>query len=143
MGLAREIIRAITVAAAAGVAAGGALGLLAPSFATAGPAARPAPPPAQAPRPVVVTGLDLLAGDRLEVTLRFTNTGPAVRHLDPAAITVTADGAALPALPSARAAVVDLRPGATAEETVAFAAPPAGASLTLTLPGGERLPLET
>ncbi|GAA2395851.1 hypothetical protein [Dactylosporangium salmoneum] len=138
MGLAREAIRAITVAAAAGVAAGGALGILAPSFAEAGPSA---PAPAQA-APVVVTSLDLLGGRRLEVSLRFTNTGRAVEHLDPAAITVTADGAGLPGLDSPGARIVELRPGASVDETVAFAAPPASAALAVTLPDGGRLPLE-
>ncbi|MEV6926121.1 hypothetical protein AB0M46_16710 [Dactylosporangium sp. NPDC051485] len=137
MGTAREAIRVVTVAAAAGVAAGGALGILGPSFAEAGP---PAPAPARA-APVIVTSLDLLGGRRLEVSLRFTNTGRAVAHLDPAAITVTADGAELPGLASPGSRVVDLPPGASVDETVAFAAPPASAALAVTLPDGQRLPL--
>jgi hypothetical protein len=142
MSLTRDIIRAISLAAAAGVLAGGALGVVAPDFAEAGPAA-PRPVIATgAPRPVIVTSLDLLAGDRLEVTLRFTNTGRTVQHVDPAAISVTADGAALRPLPEPGPAAVDLWPGAAAEKTVAFAAPPPGAALVLVLPGGERLPLD-
>jgi hypothetical protein len=143
MSLTRDIFRAISLAVAAGMVAGGALGVVAPDFAEAGPAVPDRVIATAAPRPVVVIGLDLLAGDRLEVTLRFTNTGRAVERVDPAAISVTADGAALRPLPLAGAGALELRPGATADETVAFAAPPPGAALTLTLPGGERLPLES
>ncbi|MGI5243690.1 hypothetical protein [Dactylosporangium sp. CA-139066] len=138
MGLAHDAIRAVTLAAAAGLAAGGGIGILAPGFAEAG--AAPARPVA-AVRPVTVTSVDLLAGRRLEVTLRFVNTGRAVEYIDPAGLTVTADGAELAHLSDPRTAVVDLHPGATGEETVAFAAPSPAATLELRLPGGETLPL--
>ncbi|WP_432827099.1 hypothetical protein [Dactylosporangium sp. CA-092794] len=134
--LARDALRAVTLAAAAGLTAGAALGILAPSFAEAGPATTAAPA-----RPVIVTSLDLLAGDRLEVTLRFTNTSRSAEHVDPAGIGVVADGAALAHRPDTRAATIDLRPGSSAMETVAFTAPTPTATLTLTLPGGDTLPL--
>ncbi|WP_432988581.1 hypothetical protein [Dactylosporangium sp. CA-233914] len=143
MGLARDAFRAVTLAAATGIAAGGAFGLLAPASAEAGATipARSTATSTAAPRPAhVVTSVDLV-GD-LEITVRFTNTGSTVRHVDPAAITVTADGAPLGRLAAPPAVAVDLRPGASAEETVAFAAPPLTADLTLTLPDGARIPLE-
>jgi hypothetical protein len=138
MGLVREAFRVVTLAATAGLAVGGGIGVLAPGFAEAG--AAPARP-AAAVRPVTVTSVDLLAGRRLEVTLRFVNTGRAVERIDPAGLAVTADGVELARLSDPRSIVVDLRPGAKAEETVAFAAPSPAAALELRLPAGEKLAL--
>ncbi|WP_433615442.1 hypothetical protein ACQP2P_11590 [Dactylosporangium sp. CA-139114] len=136
MGLAREAIRAVSVAAAAGIAVGGAFGLLAPSSAAA--VDTPPAPPA-ATRPAIVTSVDLLGRAQLSVTVRFTNTGRTTVHLT--GFDVLADGRALPRL-SVTPAALDLRPGATADETVSFTAPASTAGLTLTLPDGEQLPLQ-
>ena len=128
----RLVLRTVTLAAAAGLAIGGGFGLLAPTSAEATPHAfAPA-------RPAVVTRVDLLGAARLEVTVRCTNTGTAVERLG--AFSVLADGRPLDRRTAPDA--VELRPGASAEETVAFAAPALTADLTLTLQGGETLPLE-
>ena len=140
MGLARDAVKAITLATTAGLAIGGVIGVLAPSFAEAGPAAPTAQTAqtAQGRVAVQVTSVDLLGRDRLEVTVRFTNTGRAVERIDTADLKVTADGAVLPARNVASA---DVRPGGTVDETVVFDVPPALAGLTLTLPDGSTLPL--
>ncbi|UWP84882.1 hypothetical protein [Dactylosporangium fulvum] len=135
MGLARDAFRALTLAATAGLVVGGVAGVMNPPS-TAPPSAGPSSAAGLAP--VRVTSVDLLGADRLEVTLRFTNTGRTVERIDAAAVQVTADGVPLR---GRTAGAVDLRPGATADRTVAFDAPPAGAGLTLTLPGGGTLPL--
>ncbi|WP_426511474.1 hypothetical protein ACPPVO_13120 [Dactylosporangium sp. McL0621] len=70
--------------------------------------------------------------------MRFTNTGRVVQRLD--GFEVLADGRPL-ARRSAPAAV-DLRPGATADETVTFAAPELTADLTLNLADGSQLALD-
>ncbi|MER7279643.1 hypothetical protein ABT369_34895 [Dactylosporangium sp. NPDC000244] len=136
MGLARDAIRAVSVAAAAGIAVGGALGLLAPSSAAA---VDTPPAPAAAARPAIVTSVDLLGRAQLSVTVRFTNTGRATEHLT--GFDVLADGRPLTRL-GVEPAALDLRPGATADETVSFTAPTPAADLTLTLPDGVQLPLE-
>jgi hypothetical protein len=138
MGLTRDAVRAVTLAAAAGLAVGGGIGLVAPGFAEAGATTAG---PAAAVRPVTVTSVDLLAGRRLEVSLRFVNTSRAVEHIDPAALSVTADGAELTRQSDPRSVAVDLRPGATAEETAVFAAPSPTATLELHLPAGETIAL--
>ncbi|GAA3278293.1 hypothetical protein Dvina_13150 [Dactylosporangium vinaceum] len=137
MGLAREAIRATSMAAAAGLAVGGVFGLIAPAAAEAGSTTPGHREPA-ALAPAVVTSVDLLGAGPLEVTVRFTNTGRTVEHLT--GFDVLADGR--PLAHADRPAAVDLHPGATTDETLAFAAPPAAADLVLTLPGGEQLPLE-
>ncbi|UWZ38772.1 hypothetical protein Drose_11410 [Dactylosporangium roseum] len=140
MGLARDAFRALTLAATAGLAVGGVAGVMNPPSSAPSSSAPPsaAPSSAAGPAPVRVTSVDLLGADRLEVTLRFTNTGRTLARIDAAAVRVTADGVPLR---GRTAGAVDLRPGATADRTVAFDAPPAGAGLTLTLPGGGTLPL--
>ncbi|WP_433059235.1 hypothetical protein [Dactylosporangium sp. CS-033363] len=134
MGLVRDVLRAISLAAAAGVAVGGGFGLLAPAAAEAGSTT---PAPAAARAHAIVTSVDLLGSERLEVTVRFTNTGSTTEHV--AGFDVLADGQ--PLAHQGTAAALDLRPGASAEETVAFAAPPVTADLVLTLSDGEQLAL--
>ncbi|WP_433218420.1 hypothetical protein ACQP00_12415 [Dactylosporangium sp. CS-047395] len=136
MKLVRDVVRAISLAAAAGVAVGGGFGLLAPASAEAGSTT---PVPAAARAHAIVTSVDLLGSERLEVTVRFTNTGRTAEHVD--TFDVLADGQPLAHQGPATAAF-DLRPGMSAEETVAFAAPPVTASLVLTLSNGERLGLQ-
>jgi hypothetical protein len=90
---------------------------------------------------VIVTDMDLVAG-RLEVTLRFTNTGSTVEHIDPAAITVTTNATPLPRL--ATSPTFDLRPGTKADATAAFdaSATTADEVLTLAIPGAPTITLE-
>ena len=137
MRLARDAVRTVMLALTAGLAIGGAAGVLAPAFAEAGPG--PATPGATAhAAPALVTSVDLLGSDRLEVTVRFTNSGRAVEHIDDADLGVTADGAVLRARSTDS---LDVHPGGSAEETLTFDAPPPGAALTLRLPDGSTLPL--
>jgi hypothetical protein len=91
--------------------------------------------------PVIVTDMDLVAG-RLEVTLRFTNTGSTVEHIDPAAITVTTNATPLPRLTTSP--TFDLRPGTKADATAAFDASATTADdvLTLAIPGAAEITLE-
>ncbi|MFI5909405.1 hypothetical protein [Dactylosporangium sp. NPDC051541] len=140
MGLARDAIRTVSTAAAAGLALGGLFGLVAPASAEAGSTTPHRPTVPAAVVPAVVTSVDLLGSERLEVTVRFTNTGRTVEHLT--GFDVLADDQPLARAAGDQPAAVDLHPGATTDETMTFAAPPATAVLTLTLTGGERLPLE-
>jgi hypothetical protein len=163
MGLARDVARAVSLAAVAGIAVGGAFGLLAPASAEAGattpaaatvPAGTTAPTDATVPvgatttttttattggaRQFIVTSVDLLGSAELDVTVRFTNNERAVERIE--VFTVLADGR--PLARRSTPAAIDLRPGGTADETIAFAAPAPTASLMLTLASGEQLALE-
>jgi hypothetical protein len=132
MGLDRGTLNAVLLATTAGLAIGGAFGLVSPTFAEAGPAdPRPRPPA------TVVTDVDVLTGDHMAITVRFTNTGPDARHVTPTDVTVSA-GAAL--LRPRTGTAVHIRPGATVTSTFEFEVPPPGATLTLHVPG-ENLPL--
>ncbi|MEV0132676.1 hypothetical protein AB0H83_29970 [Dactylosporangium sp. NPDC050688] len=128
MGLDRGTLNAVLLATTAGLAIGGAAGIVAPTFAEAGPAA----PHRSAAPPTVVTDVDVLGAGHMTITIRFSNTGHVVRHVAATDLTVSAGPVVLrPRTPTA----VDIFPGAVVSSTFAFDAPPAGADLTLHLPG--------
>jgi hypothetical protein len=133
MGLDRGTLNAVLLATTAGLAIGGAIGVVSPTFAEAGPSAPRSRPPA-----TVVTDVDVLGADHMSITVRFSNTGRAVRHVDAADVSVSAGSVVL--LPRTAEPAVDVRPGATVVTTFEFDSPPVGAALTLRV-AGERLSL--
>ncbi|MEV0562861.1 hypothetical protein [Dactylosporangium sp. NPDC050588] len=132
MGIGRGTLNAVLLATATGLAIGGVAGVVSPSFAEAGPSA-----PHRAAPATVVTDVDVLTGDHMSITVRFSNPGRAPRHVAATDISVSA-GAVV--LRSRTTSAFDVRPGATTTSTFDFDTPPTGASLTLNLPG-EALPL--
>lgn len=132
MGFDRGALNAVLLATTAGLAVGGVIGVVSPTFAEAGPAAPQGRPPA-----TVVTDVDVLGGDHMSITVRFSNPSRAVRHVAATDVTVSAGAVVLRAR---TAAAVDIRPGSVVSSTFDFATPPAGATLTLHVPG-ETLPL--
>ncbi|MEV4516489.1 hypothetical protein AB0K00_47010 [Dactylosporangium sp. NPDC049525] len=127
MGFDRGALNAVLLATTAGLAIGGAIGVVSPTFAEAGPSAPRSRPPA-----TVVTDVDVLDSDHMAITVRFSNTGRALRHVAAADVSVSAGSVVL--LPRTSNAV-DVRPGATVVTTFEFDAPPLGAALALRLPG--------
>ncbi|MET7423208.1 hypothetical protein [Dactylosporangium sp. NPDC005555] len=132
MGFDRGALNAVLLATTAGLAIGGVIGIVSPTFAEAGPAdPRPRPPA------TVVTDVDVLAADHMTITVRFSNTGTAPRHIAATDISVSAGPVVL--RPRATSAT-DIRPGGSVTSTFDFDTPPPGATLTLHVPG-ETLPL--
>lgn len=127
MGFDRGALNAILLATTAGLAIGGAVGVVSPTFAEAGPSAPHSRPPA-----TVVTDVDVLGGDHMAITIRFSNPGRVVRHVAAGDVSVSAGSVVLrPRTTSA----VDVRPGATLSTTFSFDVPPDGVALTLNLAG--------
>ena len=76
MGFDRGALNAVLLATTAGFTIGGAIGVVSPTFAEAGPSAPRSRPPA-----TVVTDVDVLGADHMTISIRFSNTGPSVRHV--------------------------------------------------------------
>jgi hypothetical protein len=127
MGFDRGALNAVLLATTAGLAIGGAIGVVSPTFAEAGPSA-----PRHLPPATVVTDVDVLGGDHMAITIRFSNSGRVARHVAAADVSVSA-GAVV--LRSRTSGAVDVRPGAVVVTTFEFDSPPVGAALILRVPG--------
>ncbi len=127
MGFDRGALNAVLLATTAGLAIGGAVGVVSPTFAEAGPSA-----PRTAAPATVVTDVDVLGADHMAITVRFSNTGRAVRHVGADEVSVSTGVVVLRARTTG---AVDVRPGATLSTTFSFDVPPPGADLVLHVAG--------